>query len=243
MGSERFEIADALARAAGRLDEQQSLAEALDAIVHTVVDTVPGVDHAGISTMHRSGRIETVAATDDLVLRVDEAQYATGEGPCIEALNEQAPVVVDSLDDEHRWPAFAPKANDLGVRGRMAFLLSSSPRESSALNLYSTRADAFDQHTRHVGQLYATHARAAMSKARLAQDMQQALASRKEIGQAIGIVMQRYGLDEDAAFAFLIRVSRDNNVKLREVAGALVAQANRAARQQVAPVDAERSTS
>ena len=82
--------------------------------------------------------------------------------------------------------------------------------------------DSFTQDARHIGQLFATHASVAMGKARVEHDLSQVLITRKEIGQAIGILMGRYNLTEDRAFQFLVRQSRDTNTKLREVAHGLV---------------------
>ena len=104
----------------------------------------------------------------------------------------------------------------------MAFLLLADKDFTAALNCYSSKVDSFTQDARHIGQLFATHASVAMGKARVEHDLSQVLITRKEIGQAIGILMGRYNLTEDRAFQFLVRQSRDTNTKLREVAHDLV---------------------
>src|SRR5690606_1122688 len=86
------------------------------------------------------------------------------------------------------------------------------------LNLYSTQTDTIDPDVQHVAELFATHAALALGRARHVEDLNTALQTRKVIGQAIGIVMERYQLDEDRAFQFLVRVSSHSNVKLRDVA-------------------------
>jgi AmiR/NasT family two-component response regulator len=101
------------------------------------------------------------------------------------------------------------------------------------LNLYSRRSYAFDADTRRAAWLFATHAAFAMGRTRQVQELEelhQALVTRKVIGQAIGIIMQRYELDEDRAFEFLIRVSRSSNTKLREVAYEITEKQNKKAR-------------
>jgi AmiR/NasT family two-component response regulator len=90
------------------------------------------------------------------------------------------------------------------------------------LNLYRTGAGCFDPRTRRVAQLFASYARMGLMKAKSENDLNQALVSRKDIGTAIGIVMERYGLSEDRAFAYLVRLSRSRNTKLRTVARQLV---------------------
>ncbi len=222
MPSESFDVADALADVANRLNEEPSLQETLDGVVATVIGTVPGVEHASIFRLHRNGRLDTIAASSDLVRELDDIQRETHEGPCYEALTEEKPVVVGNVDDADRWPQFAPRARSLGVRARMAFLLIADEHVTAALNCYSTRLESFTHDDRHLGQLFATHAAVAMGRARMEHDLNQALVTRREIGQAIGIVMERYTLTEDGAFRFLVRLSRDSNTKLRDVAHEVV---------------------
>jgi len=218
VASKSFDLADALADVASRLDEEVSLQDTLDGVVATVIGTVPDVEHASVFRLHRDGRLETLSASGDLVRELDDIQREVHEGPCYEALTEERPVVIGTVDDSERWPEFAPRARHLGVRARMAFLLLHDEHVTAALNCYSTQVDSFTHDARHIGQLFATHAAVAMGRARKEHDLNQALVTRKEIGQAIGIVMERYTLTEDGAFRFLVRLSRDGNIKLREVA-------------------------
>ena len=52
--------------------------------------------------------------------------------------------------------------------------------------------------------------------------MAQAVDARKLVGQAMGILMERFDLDGDRAFEVLKRYSQDNNLTLRDVANHLV---------------------
>jgi hypothetical protein len=94
------------------------------------------------------------------------------------------------------------------------------------LNLYSTEADEIDPDVAHGAELFAAHAALALGFARRKEDLNTALASRKIIGQALGLVMAEFTVDEDQAFAYLRRVSSVTNVKLRDVAAKIVEQAN-----------------
>jgi hypothetical protein len=94
-----------------------------------------------------------------------------------------------------------------------------------ALNLYSRRPAAFDEHTRAVGTVLAAHAAVALSAARSrerAVELQDALGSNREIGMAMGILMGRSGVTQDEAFALLRRASQQLHRKLREVAAEVV---------------------
>lgn len=94
------------------------------------------------------------------------------------------------------------------------------------LNPYSTDADTIDPELQHTAELFATHAALALGRARREDDLDTALANRKVIGQATGILMERYQLTEDRAFQYLVRVSQHSNIKVRDVAQELVAQAS-----------------
>jgi GAF domain-containing protein len=176
------------------------------------------VDAASISVLHRDGRVETLAGTDPLVYRLDQAQYDLNEGPCLEALKGEPFQRVDDMPQERRWPRYAQEAVAEGVCSQMAVELYADDRSIGGLNLYSRQSHAFNEDTRHTAWLFATHAALAMGRTRQAQELNEALITRKVIGQAIGILMHRFELDEDRAFEFLVRVSRNSNRKLRDVA-------------------------
>ena len=99
-------------------------------------------------------------------------------------------------------------------------------RSFGGLNLYSTNASEINSSAVHIAQLFATHAALALGWARHDEQLSEALHTRKTIGQAIGIVMERYRIDEDRAFHFLLRSSSTSNTKLREVAQQLVDMTN-----------------
>jgi len=219
-------LAHDMGAVARTLEASHSFQDTLDAIVATARDTVPGATDVSISIVHKNRRVETAAATGDRARRIDNIQYELDEGPSLDTLHHQRPVEVDDLHDPHRWPAFSAAIADIGVRSRMAFLLYTSVDNLGALNCYSDRADVFDRDAEQIAQLFATHAGIAFGQARTEQQLHQGLASRKVIGQAIGIVMERFHIDEDHAFQFLVRRSRDSNVKLAIVAADLVNAGN-----------------
>jgi len=116
-----------------------------------------------------------------------------------------------------RWPQYAPHARKLGVGSMMGFLLYTEDDNLGALDLYSSSPNAFTKQSEHVGWLVASHAAVAFSSARTHAQLHSAMESRHSIGEAIGIVMERYKLDEDQAFAVLRKSSQDQNTKLREI--------------------------
>jgi transcriptional regulator with GAF, ATPase, and Fis domain len=215
-------LAAALAEAARALDTQRSLEETLRAIVDVALTAVPGFDHAGISLAHSKGRIETIVATGPLVEELDALQFEVGEGPCLEALSELPMVTVSEARHEQRWPRYMGRAARAGLCAQLSVHLFTDRSTVAVLNFYSTSRDTVDTDAPRIAELFAVHAAVALARAREVEGLHQALESRKTIGQAIGILMERYGLDEDRAFQFLLRSSQDGNVKLRDLAADLV---------------------
>ena len=211
------------------LDQPQTVEQQLALVLDAAVDTIDGADEASISILHRDGRVETIAGTHPLTYRLDQAQYDLNEGPCLEALRGEPFQRVDDMPQEHRWPRYAAAAVSEGIHSQMAVELYADERSIGGLNLYSRSSRAFDEDTRHTAALFATHAALAMGRTRQAQELNEALVARKVIGQAIGIVMHRFELDEDRAFEFLVRVSRNSNTKLRDVARQITDEQNQQA--------------
>jgi GAF domain-containing protein len=170
--------------------------------------------------------VQTRAASSRSVEKLDLVQYQAAEGPCFEAFIRPTVVAVPSLRRETRWPTYVPRAVRAGVTAQMGVPLRQGDKVRGALNLYSTTAEGIDPDAIDIATLFATHVALALGWARTEEELTEALATRKTIGQAIGIVMERYQIDEQKAFAFLARVSQNGNVKLREVAQELVTQSH-----------------
>ena len=223
----KSDIAHAVAAAARSINHPQSLDETLQAIAYVARDSVPGFDHVGISTLHRNGKVETRAATGHLVYELDTIQYDLGEGPCVETLREAPMVSAPAIRHDQRWPRYVPEAVQAGLRSQLAVRLYVDGEGTlGGLNLYSTSSDEVSSEAESTAELFAVHAAIALDYARERDTLNQALESRKVIGQAIGIIMERYEMSEDRAFAFLVRASSHSNLKLRDIAQELVDQRN-----------------
>ncbi|MFC8782460.1 GAF and ANTAR domain-containing protein [Streptomyces nigra] len=200
---------------------QESVDATLGRITHAATELVEGCDAAGILVL-RGDAVRTLAATDDLVVVSDRIQGELREGPCFDAARsrtgERVYRIPDFTADAGRWPRYAPRAQELGVGSMMGFLLYTEDEDLGALNLYSRRPGAFAEASELAGWLLASHAAIAFSSARTHAQMEEAVATRHVIGEAMGILMGRHGLDETQAFDVLRRYSQENNVKLREVA-------------------------
>lgn len=225
--SAQSDIGQAIALAARSINQSQTLAETLQAITDAATHSVPGFDQVGISTLRKDGTAETQAATGELVGELDRIQYTLSEGPCVDSLRDNDVVMAPRLGDDPRWPRFAKEAVSLGVQSQMAIKLYLDGEGTiGGLNLYSTTSEDIDPEAEPAAELFAAHAAIALGNAKNRQQLNEALDSRRLIGQALGILMERYQMTEDRAFAFLVRASSHGNVKLRDVAEELVRERN-----------------
>jgi GAF domain-containing protein len=220
------EFDQSIAEAARTLYKPRHLDETLQTIVEVARNSVPGFDHVGIATVEKKGDIETRAAVGDLVLPLDKLQYSLREGPCSAALQGNDEVSVSNLKHERRWPHYAPQARAAGVRSQMAVKLYLDEHTLGGINFYSTISDDVSNDAQALARLFATHAAIALGHAQEREGLSKGLQTNRAIGQAIGILMERYEMNEDRAFAFLVRASSHGNIKLRAVAQELVDEAN-----------------
>jgi GAF domain-containing protein len=181
-------------------------------------------------TVHYDGDMLTVATSDERAALIDMEQYTVGDGPCLEALRTGEVVAVADQATDTRWDGYALRAREQGVRSTLSLPLLVDGRSVGALNLYSTdRAHAFDDEAREQAMAFADRASVALTltirhaeQASTSQQLEQALASRSVIDQAIGMLMAEQRCDARTAFDLLRRHSQNHNRKLREVAEDLI---------------------
>lgn len=190
-------------------------------IVRAAVAALPQVDRASITVRHDDGRLETAQPSDEALLRLDHAQYELQEGPCYEAATAGIHVVSPDLANDDRFPRYAAVALEQGIRAQAGLRLFDTPRSQGALNLYADQVGAFAD-LDELADLFVHQAGTAIAYAREVDDLHRALETRRTIGQAVGILMERYELTDERAFAFLARLSSHRNVKLRQVAQEVV---------------------
>jgi len=212
------------------LDASQRLAASLQPgdldttlrnITAAAVEVLPGVTASSITVKHADGRLETFAPTADVLREVDAAQYELQEGPCYEAAVDTVHITSSNLRADERFPRYAPVALRAGFRAQAGIRLFDARTSNGALNLYSDSVGAF-QDLAVLSQLFAHQAAVALDYARQIDQLQEAATARQLIGQAVGIVMERYGVDEARAFGLLTRLSNNENLKLRFVAERLI---------------------
>ncbi|GIG29695.1 hypothetical protein Cma02nite_22950 [Cellulomonas marina] len=172
-----------------------------------------------------------VASTSELAAAFDGAQVLAGTGPCVTASEAHETVVTGDVAADSRWAGLARTAAGAAVVSVLAVPVTGDEGLVGAVNLYSTRRDAFTEEDVDVAELLAAAGGAVLVEVAqkdrlrtLAAQLDQALTSRAVIDEAKGIIMARRGGTADEAFAFLSALSQQRNVKLRVLATALVEQ-------------------
>ncbi|WP_046317682.1 GAF and ANTAR domain-containing protein [Mycobacterium sp. UM_Kg1] len=196
---------------------------ALDELVLNLLTHMPCAQHAGVTLATARGEVQTPWATDRYPALLDDVQRRLGDGPCLAAAWEHHVVRVDDIACEQRWPSFCREVlATTPIRSILAFELFTGQDTTGALNFYAESAHAFDGDAVEVGLILATHAALAWHMVRRDEQFRSALASRDVIGQAKGMLMERFSIDAVQAFELLKRLSQSSNTPLAEVAQQVV---------------------
>lgn len=184
---------------------------------------VPGAQYVGITVAHRHNGIQTVASTHRYPAVLDDIQQRHQEGPCLSAAWERATMRINDLTADHRWPRYRRDVVELTpIRAVLAFELFTNNDAMGALNFYSERVNAFDAESVELGEIFATNIALAWAMLERNEQFRSALASRDLIGQAKGMIMERYRIDAIQAFDLLKALSQQSNIKLAEVAQQII---------------------
>lgn len=206
----------------GEAMSQTAEPTAFEAVTRLAVERVPTARAASITILEH-GRFKTVAATHEIALRADRLQYDLGSGPCVDAILDETVYNPKDLAVDDRWPEYGRRVVDeLGLRAMLSYRMTLEQAGVIAgLNLYAQEADAFNDRDLAEGLLLVTHAAQAVAAARLrnqVDNLERALASNRDIGTAIGVLMAQHKITRTQAFDLLRIASQNTNRKLREVA-------------------------
>ena len=197
--------------------EDARLEPTLKAITAHAAAAHPAAQDAGLILLI-GGKLIPQATTGPAPQLLDMKQQETGRGPCIEAAREQTLLCVNDLQRDPRWPDFSAEARACGVNSMLCAPLWVNERTLGTLSLYAAQSAAFGEHDKRIIELFATLAALALAEAQRTDHLRAALINRDVIGQAKGIIMERYNINADAAFRTLKRISQDQNKKLHEIA-------------------------
>jgi ANTAR domain len=220
-GGEKADPATVFAALAEIIYQGSDASEMYAAICIAATMTVRGCDHASL-LVRDNDRYITVGASDRLAQKIDELERRAGDGPCIDAIEEETPQIDTNLTTPSLWPKLASVlVAETPVRGAMGFRLLVDKRKGAALNLFSDTADMFDAESAGRAAVLASFASVAINAVAKGEDaasLRRGLLSNREIGKAVGMLMMLNDMTEDQAFDLLRRHSQALNIKLADVA-------------------------
>lgn len=211
-------LAGRLSDLAREMQHEQDTEAILTVIVHAALELIPHAAEASISLVTGRRTVQSRAASGELPRTVDALQSEKGQGPCLDAAYDARVVRVPDMGKEERWPDFAQAAYDAGARSMLSIQLFVEGDKLGALNLIAGDVNVFDEESEQIALLVAAHAAIAFSDAQEIAQLTQALDTRDLIGQAKGILMERFKVTSQQAFLVLTKASSDSNIKLRDVA-------------------------
>ena len=180
-------------------------------------------------TMRPSGRPATVACSDPLASEIDEVQYRLDDGPCLHAMRSGDRVSIDDTGERTQWPRFEAAAHARGIRSCLALPLVADGKPVGALNLYARGVAAFGPGQVRRAENLAENASGALSLmlrlasySELTDQLRSSLTSRAVIYEALGVIMAQERCSQARAFEILRTASQHRNVKLRDIASAIV---------------------
>jgi hypothetical protein len=203
----------------GKTELDHLLTDLTQAAVHYV----PGADAAGMTVVERGRRVRTIGATTAEAEALDSFQEQHGDGPCLSAAWEHHTVRVDDFTSDERWPLFLRDAvAGTEMRSSLSFMMFTDRGSMGALNLYARAPHSFTEESVELGLVFATHGAVLWGSYLRENQFRSALASRDLIGQAKGMLMERFSIDATHAFSLLTRLSQESNARVVDVAGKII---------------------
>lgn len=220
--SQNYELAMRMAELARTVASPRSLQEVFAGVTAAAKELIPGVDTAGVLLIAANNSFESLGGLDDLPRELDELQMRFDEGPCRQAALADVVVRTDDFRSEQRWPRFSPASVELGVLSGLSFKLYTADRTAGALNLFGFSANPWDEDAVTTGTVLAAHAASAIVASRQEAQLKTALLTRDRIGQAKGVIMERYKVDDVQAFEIMRQLSQHSNTRLAEIAAQII---------------------
>ena len=207
------------------LREGRSRQEIYQIVCDRALVLVDGCDRASIGVLDGE-RFYAAAATDDVMRQIDQMQDQLGEGPCLEASVDDGIHLDNDITAASRWPRLAAAVVEATpVRAMLAVPLVHEGQRRGAVNLFADQPGAFSDES--VGQAailaaFATVAVASATHAEQAEQLAEGMATNREIGAAVGILMATHKIGQEEAFDLLSKASQRLNRKLRDIARGIV---------------------
>lgn len=228
------EMSLVFARVKGMLLSEETVEHAVELLAQAAKNTVPGAIGAGVTLISAAGSKESASSTDRVVREADDLQYTTGEGPCLSAWASRTIVNVNDVQSDPRWPDWSAAVVALPIRSVLSAPLQHKENALGAMKVYSAAEHAFTLESARLLAMFAGPAAALLAHVqttdlpvKLSETISEAISQRDMLNIAKGILMERHGLDKDAATSHLIQRARAEHVTMREAARRVIAAGQR----------------
>ena len=226
------ELIESVRELSSLLVSEESLKTALERVTKLSLAAIPGAEAVGITLVDgddRPYKAATAAYSDERVKPLDEAQYSTNQGPCLQAIDNNEVFAIEDLSQEDRWPEFREKALEEGLKSSLSVPLAIGEQAMGALNIYAFTDRAFAPEDVEIAKVFASQAAVSLanvqvyeSAVQLSENLNEAMRSRAVIEQAKGMIMMQRHCTADEAFQTLVAASQSRNKKLRDIAHEVV---------------------
>lgn len=217
-----------LERFAGTLVDRYELDDVLKQLGVDISDVLD-VAGAGVMLADEAGSLRFCSTNNEVLRALEALQIDLNEGPCLLAYRSGEIVLADDLREDRRFPAFGPRAVEVGMAAVFSFPMRLDQQVIGALNLYAETPAAFSAEQIEVGGVFADVATMYLLNARdiaqrnlLTRQLQHALDSRVLIEQAKGYVAALVGIEPAEAFELIRGYARRHQIRVRVVARAIL---------------------
>ncbi|ADB32909.1 ANTAR domain protein with unknown sensor [Kribbella flavida DSM 17836] len=219
------EFAADLGKLARTLQETEEPDAVLKEAVRGAIELLPPVVAGSVTLPAGPERVDVKAASSELAMRIGAVLTDLGEGPSLDALASRQTVRAARLADDERWPRFAVPVLELGVTGVLCLPLYVDDRTLGVLNLYTLDPDGFTAEDEQAGQALAIQAAVAYAWAQRTEQLLTAVETRDLIGEAVGLLMERYSIGADRALGMLRQCAHQSDRDVVDAAHELIRDA------------------
>ncbi|MDG4664382.1 GAF and ANTAR domain-containing protein [Mycobacterium sp. 236(2023)] len=219
-------VRESMAKVVREFANPRTVEATLESITAAATTLIADIDSVDVLLIDEGGGYRSVAPTSALASDMSRLQHRLGYGPCIDAAVGETLVLSHDLSNDQRWSEYTRAAVAAGARSVMSLQLythQGRPSCRAALNLFSRSPNAFQPESQAAAVTLATHGALALIAHDREAQFHSALASRDTIGQAKGMLMERFTIDAVRAFELLVKLSQDTNTKIVNIAAQIVA--------------------
>jgi transcriptional regulator with GAF, ATPase, and Fis domain len=224
--TEKERLLDSLRQLSNLLLSEETLRSSLKRVAYLSVRAMDACDAAGVSVVDGS-QVVTIASSDASVEAIDEIQYTTEQGPCLQAIRDGEIFKIDSMTEDSRWPEFTRLAIQSGLMACLALPLIEDGSTFGSLTLYSYHDRKFDLEDEKSGVALAAQASGPLSNMRRYEKLQHissrlSQANEVPLAVAAGVLMERNGCSREKAMSMIRGLAASDHGDMEAAARSVV---------------------